>query len=272
VILASSEPMIALASAPAWYDSTVWGFIAVPVAILAIVTAIWLGVRTPRRTLLRITYRRFPLLNTAAIFGESSKLSFTLSGHPLKNAHVCEATLTNHGKSDITEADFSLHQPIVLDFNGEVRGLLELTEEDDGLKPICVIKGNVVELPPQLLKSRQPYVVRALVEDPGDGFYYEDHLVNVDIKRASAYEAEEANIRRPIILMLGLIALCVPGFVLYVFSLAGGNASTGRLWYSVWCPTSVAMLAALEVARDAYYRVRHARRRGPVGDRIEHDD
>ena len=59
------------------------------------------------------------------------------------------------------------------------------SHKDDGLKPICVIKGNIVELPPQLLKSRQPYVVRALVEDPGDGFYYEDHLVNVDIKRAA---------------------------------------------------------------------------------------
>lgn len=257
-----------LASAP-WYDSAVWGFIAVPIAMFAIFAAVWIGLKTiPRRIPLTVTFTRFPLLNRAAVVGESSKFNLTYDGIALKNPQVCAATLINRGNSDIPREAFDGAQPIILDFGGEVRDLLAPAEDDGSITPECRISGTTVEVLPQLLRSKQPYVVRALVEEPGERFHIQDHLVNVYVTRISAYD----DARRPgttpdVLLMTGPIV--ITGAALAVTFAAVGLHG---VWPAVIATTISSVLLALTVGQFRDVSPWRSLEHDSAADQTEHDE
>jgi hypothetical protein len=116
---------VTTASQAPLYDSPVWGFIGVPVAIVIGSALVWLGYRAiSRRGKLTWQVTEFSLFNRTSPLGQDPAVTVFYGDSCVCKPRVLEVRLTNAGRADIPSSAFDRDTPVTIDVGGRVVALI----------------------------------------------------------------------------------------------------------------------------------------------------
>jgi hypothetical protein len=104
-------------------------------------------------------------------------------GKAVKDPHVVELRLINHGRRDLPSSDFDKGSPLRLDLGTKIVALLGSACEPQGSPaPEVATKGRSLEVGPGLIRKRMEMKFVVLVEGPEINLTCQSPLVNVEIR------------------------------------------------------------------------------------------